>query len=52
MDKEKLKREVNILSDQVTSLMDGEAGRHTAPKKPAASNFGNFQPLAAGARHR
>ena len=51
MDKEKLKREINTLSDQVTSLMDVEAG-HAAPKKASVPNFGNFQALGAGARHR
>ena len=51
MDKEKLKREINTLSDQVTSFMDGEAG--FAPKKTAMPSFMNFKPpIAAGARVR
>ena len=41
MDKEKLKREINTLSDQVTSFMDGESG-YAAPKKTSVANFGNF----------
>ena len=51
MDKEKLKREINTMSDQMTSFMDGEAG-FSAPNKNTKPNFMNFQPLAAGARVR
>ena len=45
MDKEKLKRENNALTDQVTNLVDANPGLQAA-KKSAMPNFLNFQQSA------